>query len=473
MEVERPVTWKKLAEYLANPDKFDCGIAISNSSVNRKSSEDVQRYFCPPPRVNLFGDGWKKLFGNTEKTSKSAAGKPSSSRASKKPRQPKLRFTIGIDELPSLEDHPLNLSSEKKQTVDNMLYVPDNAEKANVSLKVNMFRRANEEAESFLSHPMKIIGKPSKKKKNRLASEVGIRSGSTVALYVAASDQAPAQYFQVENEGYQPSQDNWSSFFIYNVLENGDLDKSLSKKKKNYINYGAIVKLVDRVTGTGLPKMRILHVENGIVKLDQSEDQEMPVCQLDKCAFQVLDHPDNYLSIVSNKIIQAGATVVDESSLEIEDTAAWTIMPTDKTEYRFYEAMGPATGPVTPVPTIIDIKPNKHVETGNTMIEFIGADFHKDLTIWIGLYDLNQHSQSSERITCFQPTLYAVSSPPESDMFPVADDEVSLPITITRNDGVVYGTPYYFQYNIKDGRGWPAVVDPRTEFANSKRLRRL
>uniref|UniRef100_A0A7E4V6R1 Major capsid protein n=1 Tax=Panagrellus redivivus TaxID=6233 RepID=A0A7E4V6R1_PANRE len=449
MAAEMTVTREKLAEYLADPNKFDCGIAISNPDVITMHQGTAIGYFCPPPQVRLFGDGWKKLFGNTEKTWQS-----------------KPHFTLGIAQFPFHGDRHLDLSSEKRQTVDNMLYVPDCAENDYLSLKVNMFRPPKQDPESFLSKPIKIAIEPS----NR------IRSGSTVAIF-NKSETTKTRYLHLTPGCYRliPSRANWSSFVIYLMDANslGEEEKDF-KTKEGYINYGSIVQLVDSVTDVALPLMRIMEVINGIVAMDQIGDQNTPVCQLENCAFQLFDKANSYVSIQHNKIESAYGTDLNDVIDEIQDTEIWTIMSTNEAKYRFYEAMGPVSDLVTPVPTITLMEMKKTAKSDGTpitLVEFTGSYFRNEHQIWCGLHELRQNVDSTDRITCVLPTYDEVWSH-HGMAYCNVKDTVIFPITITRNDGVVFGTPYYFSYyEVADDGGEPAMVHPLTECMRPKRLR--
>uniref|UniRef100_A0A7E4V6V8 BTD domain-containing protein n=1 Tax=Panagrellus redivivus TaxID=6233 RepID=A0A7E4V6V8_PANRE len=443
MAAEMTVTREKLAEYLAAPDKFDCGIAIFHADVITMSPGTVNGYFCPPPQVRLFGDGWKKLFDDAEN-----ASKLTSDQLSEQPTS-------------SSANHPLDLSSEKKQAAENMLYVTGCAENDLLSLKVNMYRPAKRNPESFLSKQMKVVAEPSSR----------IRSGSTVAIF-NKSETAGTRYLHVSSDGPHliPSHDNWSPLVIYHVTKpNPRQRQDPVKLKSGDIYHGSFVKLVDRITGVVLPDVRIMKVlEHGVIPLDELNSRNHPVCQLQNYALQMIQDSKSYMSIHDDVIgTYTSALLTVQKMDQITDAEEWTIMSTDEAKFRFYEAMGPVSGPVTPVPTIIDIKMKKTVKSDRTpitLVEFIGSNFRNEHQIWCGLHELRQ---SPERITCFHPTHQEVSNPPGSEMFREVSGEVGFPITITRSDGVIYGTPYYFVYNINNGSSRLEKIDPLTEFTNS------
>uniref|UniRef100_A0A7E4V6N6 BTD domain-containing protein n=1 Tax=Panagrellus redivivus TaxID=6233 RepID=A0A7E4V6N6_PANRE len=439
MAAENKPTREKLAEYLADPNKFDCGIAISNPDVITMSPGTANGYFCPPPQVRLFGDGWKKLFDDAENTSESTSGQlseqPTSSTASlvpsnDGPQQSKLRFTIDIDELPALEDHLLDLRRKRSR------------------LSTTCFTSRTMPKRTICRSRSTCIDPPNRTPNPSYPSELALspNQATTGTRYV---------YRPSDRSYLIPSHDVWSFFVVFQVDEHSAQEDF--KPKKGDINYGSIVKLVDSVTGRGFPDLRIMDVLNGCVNLDQIADQEKPVSDLQNCAFQVLcDKANEYLSN-RTYMIKIKPCEGTDLTLKMNETEIWTVVLTNETKYRFYEAMGP----VTPVPTITDINMTsmKVRDTTIRKIKFTVSNFRKNHKIWFGLYELSLRFESPESIITFQPTYRTVSSPPGSLMFPVADGKVILPTTITRNDGVIYGTPYYFHYTIADDRGVPVTID--------------
>lgn len=175
------------------------------------------------------------------------------------------------------------------------------------------------------------------------------------------------------------------------------------------INYGTTVKLVDTATGMSLPRLVVRRVfKRTVLLVDNAE----PVGQLHKCALYfkvcyaltphvsacVQETERMYLCVDRDKIVQRQSQSAHGSEV-ITDNMSWTIVGADKAEYRyvgvccvrntptttlrFYEAMGPARAPVTPVPRITSLMVCGGGDV-SLRLDLTGVNLSPNLRVWFG-----------------------------------------------------------------------------------------
>lgn len=151
-------------------------------------------------------------------------------------------------------------------------------------------------------------------------------------------------------------------------------------------------------------------------------DADDPVSQLHKCAFHLKDTDRMYLCLSQDKIVQLPASPCEDNSARevINDSASWTIISTDRAEYRWFEpchltpregspqtpsAPPPPTltSPVTPVPLVRDIRVNGGGDVA--MVELIGESFTPQLQVWFGDVPAQTFYRCEELLLCFVPDI--------------------------------------------------------------------
>ena len=200
-------------------------------------------------------------------------------------------------------------------------------------------------------------------------------------------------------------------------------------------------------------------------------DADDPISQLHKCAFYLKDTDRMYLCLSQDKIIQYQAVSRPDHENggngmreAINDSACWTIISTDKAEYRWYPAIGNAMGPVSPVPLVTDLKVNNYNDHDNNvevsilqyplrfsfqlngggdvaMVELNGENFSTNLEVWFGDVAAQTYYRCSNVLLCVVPDINEFRT-----AWDHVQELVEVPVNLVRNDGVVYSTGMTFTY---------------------------
>ncbi|XP_015684955.1 suppressor of hairless protein homolog, partial [Protobothrops mucrosquamatus] len=145
---------------------------------------------------------------------------------------------------------------------------------------------------------------------------------------------------------------------------------------------------------------------------------------------------------------EASLTVVDVSHMllkeMINDGASWTIISTDKAEYTFYEGMGPVHAPVTPVPVVESLQLNGGGDVA--MLELTGQNFTPNLRVWFGDVEAETMYRCAESMLCVVPDISAFR-----EGWRWVRQPVQVPVTLVRNDGIIYSTSLTFTYTPEPG----------------------
>ena len=129
----------------------------------------------------------------------------------------------------------------------------------------------------------------------------------------------------------------------------------------------------------------------------------------------------------------------------LNDGANWTIISTDKQEYTFYEGMGPVRHPVTPVPLVHSLYLNGGGDVA--MLELTGECFNPNLRVWFGDVESETMYRSSESMLCVVPDISQFR-----EGWQWVRQPTQVPVTLVRNDGIIYHTGLTFTYTPETSR---------------------
>ncbi|VDP71804.1 unnamed protein product [Echinostoma caproni] len=372
----------------------------------------------------------------------------------------------------------LNLDRGRDYSNAKTLFISDSDKRKYFMLTLKMFYPNGKDLGQFHSRRIKVISKPSKKKQSLKNTDLCIASGTKVALFNRLRSQTVStRYLHVEDASFHASSSRWGAFTI-NLLSDDEHEAEQFTVQDGYIHYGHTVKLVCSETGMALPRLIVRKVDKTTVLLDADD----PVSQLHKCAFHLKDTDRMYLCLSQDKIVQLPATACEDNPNReiITDSAAWTIISTDRAEYRWFEpsqlnvaevkkhavaaaaavtatsASGSSsvsstsvhipsiTGPVTPVPLVRDIRVNGGGDVA--MIELIGENFSPRHQVWFGEVPAQTFYRCEELLLCFVPDI--------SEFFrdwTYIQQALEVPITLVRHDGVIYSSGLTFTYHPEAG----------------------
>uniref|UniRef100_A0A3Q0S9N9 Recombination signal binding protein for immunoglobulin kappa J region a n=1 Tax=Amphilophus citrinellus TaxID=61819 RepID=A0A3Q0S9N9_AMPCI len=385
--------WGGISEAMRNylKEKDDQTVLILHAKVAQKSYGNEKRFFCPPPSVYLMGTGWQKKLEKMEKEG-----------CTEQEAQPCAFIGIGNSEQ---EMQQLNLEGKHFCTAKT-LYISDSDKRKHFMLSVKMLYGNSANIGVFLSKRIKVISKPSKKKQSLKNADLCIASGTKVALFNRLRSQTVStRYLHVEGGNFHASSQQWGAFYIH-LLDDDESEGEEFAVRDGYIHYGQTVKLVCSVTGMALPRLIIRKVDKQAALMDADD----PVSQLHKCAFYLKDTDRMYLCLSQERIIQFQVC---------KHTHTHT-----------------------------------HTHTGLTlngggdvaMLELTGQNFTPNLRVWFGDVEADTMYRCGESILCVVPDISAFR-----EGWRWVRQPVQVPVTLVRNDGIIYATALTFTYTPEPG----------------------
>ncbi|KAK0407237.1 hypothetical protein QR680_019095 [Steinernema hermaphroditum] len=427
------ITRERMREYLRNTDHYECRLTISHSRAVQKSYKNERRFFCLPPTVTLEGGGWQGLctsYLNNMKpwylmtTTEAMNGICGT-------------ITNGCGD-ERLEFKGKNYAQAKMSITseDPRFGTSEKTSKATFfELTVTLKKTHDQLIGHFKSDRIKVISKKPKKKqsiKNTDCKTLVIISGSTVALSCKTKTFSTTRFMLADEGQFTGSADRWSSLEICLVNENGD-------DVEGYINFDQVVRLSDPRTGISHPLVRIRRVEGKEKMKVVPSGKEEPVCQLYKCAFQLIERGKEnlYLAMGSRNEIMEYDAIKDG---QLSDAAVWTIASSSDTVFRFFHPSDPTGNPYNPLHTLDIIPTVSKLFIQNNTIFLEGENFAEKMIIWIGDYPVDTTFRHTWLLTCPMPEFSHLQSCP----YMVNDKSARIQVSIAYR-GVVFATGQVLQ----------------------------
>ena len=132
-------------------ERGDMVIVMLHAKVAQKSYGNEKRFFCPPPCIYLYGDGWRKKREEMQRQGESEQGA-------------QLCAFIGIGNSDQ-EMQQLDLNG-KHYCAAKTLFISDSDKRKHFSLSLKLFFANGLDIGTFPSRSIKVISKPSKKKQS-------------------------------------------------------------------------------------------------------------------------------------------------------------------------------------------------------------------------------------------------------------------------------------------------------------------
>ncbi|KAI8338616.1 beta-trefoil DNA-binding domain-containing protein [Chlamydoabsidia padenii] len=323
---------------------------------------------------------------------------------------------------------------------------------------------------SFLSKPISIISKPSKKTMRNITRNVTtcVMVNQLVSFYSRINSQTVrTKYMTSDNDQLCAKNTLWSPFEI--ILLHQPPPQQPTKSNRNVSHqyaaplvYGSELILKDTRTGTRSQPLIIRKVDRGRIVPDAGG----PVSQMQKVALQLVSSSSLYLSAsgandekgtdqvatlnyATSRMVPDGLDVYER----VDDHLCWTIVGISTFEYSFYDKQHATRLPlssrsITPFPLITSIqyKPSTHTLDilGQHLTQMTMDGSPTLLSLWLG----SHHGPLHTTQVGSDKTHLHVDLPCTQDLIVANHDRLvnhgstyrtlELPLYFVRQDGVVY-----------------------------------
>eukprot|EP00039_Didymoeca_costata_P019013 m.335903 g.335903 ORF g.335903 m.335903 type:complete len:626 (+) comp17704_c0_seq1:168-2045(+) len=389
-------------------------VTIVHSRVVQKSYGTEKRFFCPPPMVSLKGSQWqtepqKKVFIYVGMTSDHSSNTPN---------------TIG----------------EHMCAVARNLFISDQDRRKRFCLNVKIMQGPNPreaiEIGSFISRPIKVISKPTRKKLTQNNTDLCINNGSEIAFFIRVKSQAGStRYLTSTQGGFTSSTSIWGTFVVKSAASIKQGTNAFIYQSE-CINYNAAIVLECPTSGFRSPELVIKKVDKGTVE----PDAEDPVSQLQKVALRVKAREGSYLGLQDGKVTYVQPTGKKGPADVLDDSCVWTVSSSDHVTYKFCDMRppNPLQLPVDPVPLV------QFTKNLVTIFEIYGDHFSDRLTVWFNDVPAKTHFRCPELLACYPPHIGDILG----DGSQVCREAKTVPIMLVRDDGVIYPTGKKYTYEV-------------------------